>query len=769
MYCDFSNVTDILYRNRKSSKYITYNNIVNTLFGTYLKDNNIYEFPDYTLTKLHKGSIGVSPELKDYYQDAAPDKIKENIKSALEYIFDKPNTYHELYRLIQYDDTLSSSMRRSILSIFSVDFTDDLALIDLIYESIYIAVTRLYYKDEGIVAAKYFYDDLVAVDDVLFKNTEYVPPCKHFCGRSKEMDELHAVVSDNSTVIITGVAGIGKSELVRAYAKDHRKEYQYFGYYFYGGSLKDIIANVVHDALTTESDLNTRYQRNLGLLSSLGEKALLIIDNYNVTPDEDECFDDVCDLKCRVIFTSHMRFEDYVTYELRTFRHADDVKTLTKYFYQYKEDEWKCLLQIYGVFDMHTFCVELCAKAFTKGAFSPKTLYKNLKSFKIKDFAEKLSAKKDKHPKKKTYFDHIRELFNLLGLPERHKQVLRVMVFAPVFGFRKDFLAKIMNLDNMVIVEDLIDVGLLYENYKGRVNIQSVVAEVVRSELETNNETCADFIETVRALCLNEENTIKAGERTILQMVAAVFWSMDFSDTDFQLRFVHDCFKFTEHMGESSLNDAMIALEQNNHRESPELKTLYLSDAAAYEMIKKHLDNAIDYQMQAVECSKNCDNTLLQANTVNTFGYYLNLADRKEEALKAMQTGMALFDRLDDDGAFYYDKYRAVINYADLLFSLGYTDEAIQQVSAAVSSLRELELQDTEVYADCIYSLGLYHLCLNDTSAGDELVSAFRIFIDLYGRDSDFVQTRVAELQSYIETAHINLTDYEPLKQLLGE
>ena len=720
--------------------------------------------------KLHKGSIGVSPELKDYYQDATPDKMKENIKSALEYIFDKPNTYHELYRLIQYDDTLSSSMRRSILSSFSVDFTDDLALIDLIYKSIYIAVTRLYYKDEDIVAAKYFYDDLVAVDDVIFKNTEYVPPCKHFCGRSKELDELHAVVSDNSPVIITGVAGIGKSELVRAYAKDHRKEYQYFGYYFYGGSLKDIIANVVHDALATESDLNTRYQRNLELLSSLGEKALLIIDNYNVTPDEDECFDDVCDLKCRVIFTSHMRFEDYATYELRAFRHVDDVKTLTKYFYQYKEDEWKCLLQIYGVFDMHTFCVELCAKAFTKGAFSPKTLYKNLKSFKIKDFAEKLSAKKDKHPKKKTYFDHIRELFNLLGLPERHKQVLRVMVFAPVFGFRKNFLAKIMNLKNMVIVEDLIDVGLLYENYKGRVNIQSVVAEVVRSELETNNETCADFIETVRALCLNEENTIKAGERTILQMVAAVFWSMDFSDTDFQLRFVHDCFKFTEHMGESSLNDAMIAFKQNNHRESHELKTLYLSDAAAYEMIKKHLDNAIDYQMQAVECSKNCDNNvLLQANTVNAYGYYLNLADRKEDVLKAKQTGLALFDQLDGDGVFYFDKYRAIINYGDLLFSLGYTDEAIKQVSAAVSSLRELELQDTEVYADCIYSLGLYHLCLNDTSAGDELVSAFRIFIDLYGRDSDFVQTRAAELQSYIETAHINLTDYEPLKQLLGE
>ena len=75
-----------------------------------------------------------------------------------------------------------------------------------------------------------------------------------------------------------------------------------------------------------------------------------------------------------------------------------------------------------------------------------------------------------------------------------------------------------MNLKNMVIVEDLIDVGLLYENYWGRINIQSVVAEIVRTELETNQDTCSDFIEIVRVLCLNETNTIEVGERTIIQL-----------------------------------------------------------------------------------------------------------------------------------------------------------------------------------------------------------------------------------------------------------
>ena len=137
----------------------------------------------------------------------------------------------------------------------------------------------------------------------------------------------------------------------------------------------------------------------------------------------------------------------------------------------------------------------------------------------------------------------------------------------------------------------------------------------------TNQDTCSDFIETVRAFCLNEANTIKVGGRTILQMVASVFRFMDFNDTDFQLRFISDCFRFTEHFGEITLNDEMLAFEKQNHRDVPELKTLYLSDAASYEMIQKHLDIAINYQMQAVECSRNCDNTLLKANTVNTCGH----------------------------------------------------------------------------------------------------------------------------------------------------
>ena len=481
MQCDFISVTDILMNNMGSSVTMHYNNLLNMLFGSYLADAHLYAFERPVTSKLHSGKIRIDPALSEFYVNANRSVMCGDIKELLQYIFDKPNTHKELYELIQYDESLSVPMRKSVLGRISSQYFDDTSLVNIIYETVYIAITRQYENNGTAYVALRYANDVSLIRDVLFANSEYIPPCKHFCGRDKELDELHKVVSGNSTIIITGVAGIGKSELVRAYAKAHKKEYLYFGYYFYKRSLKEIIANIMHDPLTADADLNTRYQHNLDLLSELGEKVLLIIDNFDTTPDNDKCFDDLSDLKCKVIFTSHMRFEDYPIYELQAFRHVDAVKELTRYFYSYKEDEWKYLLQIFGNYDFHPFCVELCAKVIAKGVFTPEHLYKNLRSFKIKDFAEKLSAKKDKHPKKKTCYDHIRELFHLLGLPDLHKQVLRIMVFAPSFGFRKKFFAEIMNLKNMVIVEDLIDVGLLYENYWGRINIHSVVAEIVRS------------------------------------------------------------------------------------------------------------------------------------------------------------------------------------------------------------------------------------------------------------------------------------------------
>lgn len=765
MQCDFQNVTDTLLRNMASSTAIYYNNLLNILFGSYLADTHLYEFDRPTAAKLHKGTIRVAPEMSEFYLNADRTILCKDIKEILQYIFDKPNTYKELYELIQFDDTLSVPMRREILGRMPNEYIDDTSLVNMIYEAVYTAVTRQYTKgDNGYIAMAYF-NQLAPVNDALFADSEYVAPCRHFCGRDEELDELHLLVQDNSSVIITGIAGIGKSELVRAYAQKHKSEYAHFGYYFYKDSLKSIIANALNNPV---ADVDTRYRNNLALLSSLGKSVLLIIDNFNATAEDDDCFYDLLDLNCKVIFTSYMKYDDLCTYELKEFRSADISLELISKFYPYQKNERFDLVGIIAAVGNHTFCIELCARLMNKGLYTPKSLSRKIFGSGFKSIAERFSATKDKHPKKKTYYDHIKDLFDLIGLPERHKNIMQMMIVAPHNGVRKDFIAKMMGLRNMVIIEDLIEVGLIYEFDNGTVTLQSIIQNIVKTELEPDNENCRPLINSIRAVCVNESAEIDCD--TFHNIIYSAVTNIIFISTKEYFYFLHDCYKFSERCGIGEYTWILISKEKFLHRSSdPKQATIYLSDVASYEMLQGNKDTALEFQQKAVERSTDCDDVLLQANTLSTYGYYLNLAERKEEAIKAMQLGIALFDQLDGDGTFYFDKYRAIINYADMLFSLGQTDEAISQVSAAEKSLQEMDLQDTEVYADCVYSLGLYHLCLNDSSAVNELCDAFRIFIKLYGKYSDFVQTRAAELQGYIVNAHNDIMENEQLKQLLGE
>ena len=767
MLCDIKNVIDTLIRNFGESDSTHYNSVMNSLFAAFLRDTKKYSFDDTIISKMLSGINRVTPEMSGFYLNADRKILCGDIRVLIQYIFDKPNLQKELYELIQYDDTLSVPMRKNILSRVSPQYRDDEALVNIIYEAVYIAVTRKYENDgNGYVAMKYT-SDITPVGDALFSNSEYVAPCKHFCGRDAELDELHSLVQDHSCVIITGIAGIGKSELVRAYAQKHRSEYAHFGYYFYKGSLKTIIANIISNPVIM--DENLRYRKNLELLSSLGKSVLLIIDNINATPEEDECFDDLLELDCKIILTSHKHYDDLCTYELQVFRSIEYALELIGKFYDYQEHDKSALEHIMMNVGFHTYCIELCARMMSKGLYTPKTLSRKLYGG-FRSIVERFSATKDKHSRKKTYYDHIKDLFDFMGLPAEHQNVLRMLIAAPFDGVRKDFIAKLMGLRSMVIIEDLIEVGLVQEYDNGTVTLQTIIRSLVKSELEPDSDNCAPLITSIRAVCVNEALDIELDCAKMNEIIFIASSMISFKSYDDDFYFHHDCYKFYERFGITKYTEIMLSHEKgicSNH--DAKQKTLYLSDAASLEMMQGNQDKALSLQEDAVKHSRDCDDVLLQANTVNTYGYYLNLANRKEDARKAMQIGIALFDQLDSDEVFYFDKYRAIINYADLLFSLGQTDEAISRVSAAKIELQDKNLTETEVYADCCYALGLYHLCRNDTSAGDELVSAFRIFIDLYSRDSDFVQTRASELQGYIENAHNDIMEYEPLKQLLGE
>lgn len=141
-------------------------------------------------------------------------------------------------------------------------------------------------------------------------------PCRYFCGREKEVEELHELLVKERKVFLHGIAGIGKSELVKAYAKKYKKDYRNILYIAYSGSLKqDIIDLDFVDDLQEDSEEECFCKHNR-FLRSLKEDTLLIIDNFNVTAEKDNLLPIVMKYCCRVVFTTRSRLANYVCMQL---------------------------------------------------------------------------------------------------------------------------------------------------------------------------------------------------------------------------------------------------------------------------------------------------------------------------------------------------------------------------------------------------------------------------------------------------------------------
>ena len=100
------------------------------------------------------------------------------------------------------------------------------------------------------------------------------------------------------------LAGIGKSELAKAYAKRYIKHYTNILYVEYTGNLHQDITDMDFIDDLPESTEQERFQRHNRFLRSLKSDTLLIIDNFNVTATQDSFLSVVLKYRCQILFTT---------------------------------------------------------------------------------------------------------------------------------------------------------------------------------------------------------------------------------------------------------------------------------------------------------------------------------------------------------------------------------------------------------------------------------------------------------------------------------
>ena len=129
-------------------------------------------------------------------------------------------------------------------------------------------------------------------------DSEVPRPCRHFCGRNTQIDDLPTQLGSNDKVFLYGITEIGKSETAKAYARKYRKHYTNILYVEYSGDLRQSVIdmNFTNDLPTDKEE--EHFRKHNRFLRSLKRNTLMIIDNFNATSTQDSFLSVVLKYHC---------------------------------------------------------------------------------------------------------------------------------------------------------------------------------------------------------------------------------------------------------------------------------------------------------------------------------------------------------------------------------------------------------------------------------------------------------------------------------------
>lgn len=320
-----------------------------------------------------------------------------------------------------------------------------------------------------------------------------ISPCKHFSGRKKELEALHEMLQTHDKIFIYGIGGIGKSEFVKQYISDHKKEYTNILYMTYSGSLKSTIASLdFHDDKSRDS-VDTRFYRHNIFLKHLKNDSLIIINNFDIMPDMDDHLEEILSYNCKIIFTTRNHFDDYNLFELSEM----DTNTLMLIAKSMNINESADMLsRLFSAVHNHTLSCELILKLLQKSAYTSEKLFTHLMNDHVKlDIADKIRRT---NKASATYYGHIQILFDLISLTAEQKDALRILSLIPVSGIGDRYFCKLTATKNMNPIIELDEMGLIrYADHN--ISIHPLIAETAAAELVPDMDNCRTFLNGIMA------------------------------------------------------------------------------------------------------------------------------------------------------------------------------------------------------------------------------------------------------------------------------
>lgn len=332
-----------------------------------------------------------------------------------------------------------------------------------------------------------------------------------FVGRENEIEEIHHMLNENQILFLNGIGGIGKSELAKHYALEHKDDYDTVIFAPYVSDVKMLLQDdtaipLYNFSQYPEEKPEEYCARKLRKLQELcDERTLFIVDNLDC--EDDPNLNKLLTLGCKLLITTRVAFSDYGYGQQLYLDALADRGEIRKIFDEYytkplTEEENGCVEQIIDLVAGHTMTVELLAKQMVAGRVKPDKMLAKLQGGAISESGkEKVHMGKDGNFSSQSAYDHIKALFDLSDLNEDEKYILANLSQIPYTGIPAELFHDWCELEDYGTLNSLATQGWVRWNMeKDYVSLHPVIAELCGC--------CQTDLSTFNVLLKNIDNSI---------------------------------------------------------------------------------------------------------------------------------------------------------------------------------------------------------------------------------------------------------------------
>ena len=738
----FSNVIGVLLENKKKT-YAQYR-MIEDIFFDCLSNMDLFEKDDFeknvTYSRWCTGDRPIPKEILSFYDNAGFDGIQNNIQDdVIPNLINVPATRELLLELVADSvDVIGTKKADEFARI-----TDDAELIT--------ALIRYAILNDHDSKHTLLSPDL---SDILLSNRLPSANC-YFIGRKEELKAVAKALQDHNPVFITGTAGMGKSELVKTYAKKNEKKYTNIIHLFYGGDLKKCVAHMEFSDDTADMSEEMLFDKHMRILKKLHSDSLIIIDNFNVLPKEDAFFKEFIKLNCKILVTSRCNISQYETIKISE---MDADTELIELFYKHcpsaksSQDVVKEIIQTVGC---HTLTVCLSALSLTASGMEPEELLAELKTCGLNiTSGEDVELYKDDDFTDGLMIEHLSKLLQLGKLSNQQLDILRNLSLLPVSGVIKNSFKNWMKLDNLTDVNHLIKYGFINEDTDNKkISLHPLLQEVIAIETMPTVTACSTLLDNLHLICLAHGLELRRPENVIASLIS-VTERIIVDDGAYFLLFLQDVFPYLDKYLVSDylpkLTERISYVMDEYKLESPCDKALLLDYKAECFLLKKDYGNAVKKREKAINImeklhTKDADmrTTNLLSNLYNNLSNTYLLMKQGNEAAKALRTAFNIRIEYAHLGLTEsHDSLQQMMNLINMLLLAKDVDNA-KIVLEQYETLVLEHLSDTSLdYGICKLSQGIIDMMERKPEAAEiNLLGAESIIGNAVGTDNDYMRT----------------------------